>query len=578
MKKIDKERIIESINNKGFYLVKESDVLNIKIDTKGGYFVTLLNNDYRIFNITCDYCGSVETYITNKEEIPELLEQLEMYSKYYINNGEVICEDCFNDNFFYCSRCDELHRLEDGYETRDDGYVCEDCYYDYYVTCDDCGDIVSRDDYFYIEEEDRCLCMDCYNNYYFRYGEFDTDKEEIIGNIDDFSSTDATCGYHNNPIPFEKRKSERDGEDEQLFFGVELETSIDEFQKKKNASCYIAKNLNCRIETDSSVCGYSMEIISDPQTFKKWEDRRNKIDTIFNNMIDYGVTSHSNNTCGLHIHVSRDGLSTDPVEQERIINNIILILENFKSNFIKLSRREESQLKRWGCFLSDFDGCDKDLRDTKKIKDNYNKYERYVALNLNNDKTIEFRFFRGTLKTSTFYATLQLVKNIIEIARKEDVRGISFKKLINLNGYTDLIDYSKERGCDNSLIIIDKGYMNKFKEMKERNKQLKRYNRYITFKNEILDYLLTNKNIIETGYNYSNRNGYSIIYDVINLSNKNNIYNLIGDNVSKIINYLKYKEEYIKIKESSYSLLNEKDMQVVYNTFKKIKTLIKDVI
>ena len=41
---------------------------------------------------------------------------------------------------------------------------------------------------------------------------------------------------------------------------------------------------------------------------------------------------------------------------------------------------------------------------------------RYVAVNLNNYHTIEFRLFRGTLKYSTFIATLQMVNHICDAA------------------------------------------------------------------------------------------------------------------------------------------------------------------
>ena len=41
---------------------------------------------------------------------------------------------------------------------------------------------------------------------------------------------------------------------------------------------------------------------------------------------------------------------------------------------------------------------------------------RYVAVNLNNYHTIEFRLFRGTLKYNTFIATLQMVNHICDAA------------------------------------------------------------------------------------------------------------------------------------------------------------------
>ena len=76
---------------------------------------------------------------------------------------------------------------------------------------------------------------------------------------------------------------------------------------------------------------------------------------------------------------------------------------------------------------------------------------RYVAVNLNNYHTIEFRLFRGTLKYNTFIATLQMVNHICDVAlvfSDEEIRNLSWSSFvadIPKETYPELIRYLKER-------------------------------------------------------------------------------------------------------------------------------------
>ena len=75
-------------------------------------------------------------------------------------------------------------------------------------------------------------------------------------------------------------------------------------------------------------------------------------------------------------------------------------------------------------------------------------YGHYVAVNLCNYHTIEFRIFRGTLKYNTLIATLELVNKICELAVLMDDDGISkiswFEFVAGINE-PELIQYLKER-------------------------------------------------------------------------------------------------------------------------------------
>lgn len=76
---------------------------------------------------------------------------------------------------------------------------------------------------------------------------------------------------------------------------------------------------------------------------------------------------------------------------------------------------------------------------------------RYVAVNLSNFSTIEFRMFRGTLKYETFIATIQLVDEICRTAVRlcdfemENLLWSEFVQQINKETKPELIAYLKSR-------------------------------------------------------------------------------------------------------------------------------------
>lgn len=73
---------------------------------------------------------------------------------------------------------------------------------------------------------------------------------------------------------------------------------------------------------------------------------------------------------------------------------------------------------------------------------------RYVAVNLCNYHTIEFRLFRGTLKYNTLIATLELVNQICELAvlmNDDEIAKLSWSKFVAGITEPELIQYLKER-------------------------------------------------------------------------------------------------------------------------------------
>ena len=158
-----------------------------------------------------------------------------------------------------------------------------------------------------------------------------------------------------------------------------------------------------------------------------------------------GYRSHQARTAGLHCHINRSALGDNIVEQEEVIARILYFVEKHWEELKVASRRTTRQLEQW-CNRIGFQNQPKDLLDT--AKKNYRSF-RYVAVNLCNADTVEFRLFRGTLRYNTFIATLQLVQRICDVAiclSDEEVKNMSWSTFMAGCGqYPELVQYLKER-------------------------------------------------------------------------------------------------------------------------------------
>ncbi|MDL2248668.1 amidoligase family protein [Tyzzerella sp. OttesenSCG-928-J15] len=327
--------------------------------------------------LTCNHCGDA----------------LEEADAIFIDN-EYLCQHCADELTFICYDCGNRHWNDEAYSYNGSS-ICGRCYDSSYNTCEDCGRIIYHDDTYYQQDDDDYgYCYSCYNK-----------RHRVIH------------GYDYKPTPlFYTTKSEsplksndiREG----LFYGIELEIDKGgEDSCKAEELLEIGNNSNehIYIKHDGSL-NDGFEIVTHPMTLDYhinkmlWSD-------IFNRALEQGYRSHNTSTCGLHIHVDRNALGKNSVEQENTIARILYFIEGHWDNLLIFSRRTELQISRWANRYGLLSNPKETLESAKKSYSG-----RYVCLNLQNYSTIEFRIFRGTLKYSTFIATLQMVDEICKKA------------------------------------------------------------------------------------------------------------------------------------------------------------------
>lgn len=331
-----------------------------------------------------------------------------------------ICESCANEETVICCRCGERIYRDDN---AGDEHIplCHDCFDRSYTTCECCGRVVHNDDTHYMsDDEDEGLCLSCYTR---------SSKERVIQDY---------C-YKPEPIFYG---------DGSRYLGVELE--IDRGGELSSNAREILNIAN--EENELAYCKHDgslndgFEIVTHPMTLS-FHQKEMPWAAILEKAASMGYCSHKGHTCGLHVHVNRNCFGASEIEQDAVIARILYLMEKHWEELLKFSRRSQHQLERWAARYG-YKEHPKDILD--QAKKGYGG-GRYSCVNLQNDSTIEFRVFRGTLKHNTVIATLQMVSRICDVAfsmSDEEIKSLSwttFVSGIQAEEFPELVQYLKER-------------------------------------------------------------------------------------------------------------------------------------
>lgn len=350
-----------------------------------------------------------------------------------------LCGYCMNEgaergDYRFCNECDNWYRAYDVYVDPSDRHVCRYCYNSGdFIDCDCCGRMIHSDEAVY-NEDGIPLCRHCRPANYIKR-------------------------YHYKPSP---KFHAATGEDPRgRYFGVELEVDrgdVNNCSRKlhdidPDEEWFYQKHDGSL--SDSGEGG--IEIVTHPftllghKTEMPWEK-------VANVCLEHHFKSNDTSTCGLHVHVSRDAFGMNQDMADLNIAKVLLIFDRFWDQIVKFSRRKYEALERWAKKAPEKYYDDENEDDvTEKMRGYQDNGDRYTAVNLCNEDTVEFRVFKGTLKVSTIYATLQWIYNLISFVTENNlmkVQSATWLEIAKYNQFDELNAYLAERELDTDVTPV----------------------------------------------------------------------------------------------------------------------------
>lgn len=342
------------------------------------------------------------------------------------------------------------------------GNVCADCFRTFHISCDSCGitallaDAEGSSDWHYHPSSWGAYwrCDYCENT---------SDDDEADDDQYDMgegpqwtnAARELLVGYHHRPrlkftdwagddhgLVFDERLEKGD---HRLFMGVELET---ELMRAPSAYDVINKVLNGRrddldlfqAKTDGSLSN-GIEFVSMPLTIDAW---RHLDLGWMQDIANMGVRCWDTTTAGLHVHCSVSAFKT----RSHFVRWWMLYEKN-PQQWVKLAGRHNKQYAKWDREIKraavsrafkmmpldvydspnapkapDYNrGTQREIERAEFERRLWAKYhpnklpqkatsngDRYVALNAQNEHTVEQRFWRPSLRHTTLLATLEAIQ------------------------------------------------------------------------------------------------------------------------------------------------------------------------
>lgn len=284
--------------------------------------------------------------------------------------------------------------------------------------CEECGESIERHedtlDYRTDNEEpayecDMCsnvLCRPCYRSTGGDCEDCRTPEPEEDDQDDDDYRSDAVRGWNWKPSVWRPKGEYPNAP----LLGVELELHGDAREIVRAVHSVDATENHLYMKEDGSISG--VEIVAHPGTLA-WEIENRVWE---NALVALAPVASAHPGYGLHIHVSRNAFRHNG-ERSRLHDMVWLKFMYANAEALKvLSRRDWRDYEdgRW-CKFARPDAAT--MRQMTRWSGDMYRWDRYLAVNCNNERTYELRFFRATMDYSQLLAAMQLATASVEYTR-----------------------------------------------------------------------------------------------------------------------------------------------------------------
>ena len=310
-------------------------------------------------------------------------------------------DDKFNIDLGICDSCGSFNHRDNTHSLDDDGIVCDSCTSDFYWN--DAEGYYQNDPIDDEEEEGQDGC--------------------ILGR----HASKRLLGYI--PTEYAKRKPE-------VYLGLELEMEVDTDQYRVDKAEELLDHIQwvygvdgnkyryCSTEDDGSL-NYGFEMVT---AYTGLDIHKKQLSFFKNRFKD--VKSHDTKSCGLHVHICKSDMTLLHASK------LVFFINDEKNTKLihAIARRSEW----WACKLHPSKTKDltyiKDTLKSYSMKKNQLRFlnqDRYEALNFQNEKTVEFRIFRGSLKYETIMSCLEFTYASWFFARNSSVEQLDIPHFID---------------------------------------------------------------------------------------------------------------------------------------------------
>ena len=301
-----------------------------------------------------------------------------------------------------------------------------------YFECHDCDGIFS-DDEAHNAYDDYTICSSCVDGYLYsdRRGCYirEDDEESELENIREYHTSSECLGHI--PSKYDKRTP-------RVLLGLELEMEIKDNYCRDERAGFLLESVRHYEQFDYALCendgslNHGFEMVT---AYTGLDVHAKQLEFFKSGL--RGAISHDSDNCGLHVHICKADMST--LHGAKMI---LFINDQANQKLIKaIARRDGSSFaqfknkqadKNW---LKSAVGC-----ETKRSQLRNLNSDRYEALNFKNDKTIEFRLFKGSLVYETIMSCLEFTYATWFFTRESSTKNMT------IDGFLKFICANENRG------------------------------------------------------------------------------------------------------------------------------------
>lgn len=159
-----------------------------------------------------------------------------------------------------------------------------------------------------------------------------------------------------------------------------------------------------------------VELVFHPATLAWLQDNEARITDILVRCRDSGFRSWDGDSCGMHVHISKDSFAKPGGHRDVALRHKFLhMIYNYPGLTLAVSQRDRSTrgIQKYASLISEgaHSLVDKARQDT-----NFGQ-RHYVAVNMESPHTIEVRTFRGTLNPASFRKSVEFVHSLWEYCK-----------------------------------------------------------------------------------------------------------------------------------------------------------------